>query len=141
MLNCVYYSDYLLPLSNQQGSINITRDKFDYNGCGNGICAEIDIVNHGSYTNFQGDNATETFYGTKVYVLAYKETVGELGNIWIDDEIVGITKFYSGNLTTIFNQASSIHFSKEFDNFRIECFPLLSKFANNCYCKECQLYW
>lgn len=105
MLNCVYYSDYLLPLSpdqsvltNQQGSINITCDKFDYNGCGNGISAEIV-----KYTNFQGGKATATFYGTKVYVLAYKETVGELANIWIGDEIVGITKFYSGNLTTINN--------------------------------------
>ncbi|KAK8845256.1 hypothetical protein M9Y10_021449 [Tritrichomonas musculus] len=98
-------------LTNPQGLINITCDKFNYSQWGSGICVENSIADHGSYTSTNGAKATVTFIGTKVHLLAHKEINAGSANIWIDDKIVGSPNFISSNN----NEAAIIFTSDDLD--------------------------
>ncbi|KAK8849917.1 hypothetical protein M9Y10_018507 [Tritrichomonas musculus] len=85
-------------LSNLQGLINITCDKFEYTdweieGTQGAVCVKIPNARHGSYTENKGAKAAVTFIGTKVHLLGWKQKGSGTANIYIDNEMVGTADF------------------------------------------------
>lgn len=110
-------------LTNPEGLINITCDKFQYESWGGAVCVENDGANHGSYGN--SGKAKYTFIGTKVHILAYKEDASGTADIFIDGIFVENANFNSGGTSNV-DRFPGIVFSStelEYNEHTIEIIP------------------
>ena len=80
-------------ISNPDGLVNVTCDKFQYEG--NWAIVFSTDANHGSYTVTPQSYATFKFNGTKIHILAYMETKSCNANIYIDSKKVAEVSFKS----------------------------------------------
>lgn len=87
-------------MTNPTGLINLTCDKFSYEGWDTGgrggVCIKTGEADHGSFTRNTNGKATLQFVGSKVHILAWKQENSGNAEIRIDGELVSTTNFNSG---------------------------------------------
>jgi len=88
-------------LTNPEGLVNITCDKFEYTGWDEGsrgqVCVRSGEANHGSFTRNTGAKATVKFIGTKFHILAWKQENSGPAKIWVDNVLIGEPNFNSND--------------------------------------------
>lgn len=87
-------------MTNPTGLINLTCDKFQYEGWDTGgrggVCVSKGDADHGSFTRNPGATATINFIGSKLHILAWKQENSGNAKIIIDGKLASITNFNSG---------------------------------------------